>query len=253
MKEQTAIQREIVSFVEDFVARYPAENGTPALWRKPLVSFADARDPYIQNLPQLINERHMLPQDFLPSATVVISCFFPFLPEVANSNIGVEDNMPSLQWNDAYGVTNTMIGRLNEALAAFIRSRGYEAAVPEGVCMFQDILMSNWSQRHLAYAGGLGTFGINNMLITDSGCCGRLGSLVADIPAVTTGRREVENCLYKKNGSCSKCLSNCFSGALHIGNLDRQKCRTMCDRNGTDSCGKCDTNIPCAFAIPGTV
>ena len=251
MTEMTPIQKEIVAFVEAFVARYPTENGTPALWRKPLVSFADANDPYIQNLPTLINDRHMLPQDFLPHPTVVISCFFPFLQEVANSNIGVEDNMPSVCWNDAYGITNTMIGRLNNALTTFIRDRGYEAAVPEGVCMFQDILMSNWSHRHLAYAAGMGTFGINNMLITDSGCCGRLGSIVADIPAVTTSHKTEENCLYKRDGSCSKCLKNCFSGALTSATFDRQTCHTMCDRNGTDSCGKCDTNIPCAFAVPG--
>ena len=78
--EQTAIQKEIVSFVEDYVAQYPAKNGTPPMWRKPLVAFADANDPYIQDLPHLISDRHMLPQDFLPHPTVVISCFLPLLP-----------------------------------------------------------------------------------------------------------------------------------------------------------------------------
>lgn len=249
--EQTTPQRQITAFIEQYVAQYPEENGIPALWRTPLVGYADAFDPYIQNLPALITDRHMLPQDFMSHPTVVISVFVPFRPEIANSNIGVADHLPSKTWVDAYYTTNTMLSRLCQSLCDFIGSMGYTAAVPGNVTMYLDILKSNWSQRHLAYAAGMGTFGINNMLITSSGCCGRYTSVVADLPDAVTGSiLKEERCLYKKNGNCGKCVANCFSGALTTDGFDREKCQEMCMRNDADCCGKCDTDIPCAFGLP---
>lgn len=40
--------------------------------------------------------------------------------------------------------------------------------------------MSEWSHRHAAYIAGLGIFGINNMLITNKGCVGRIPSFYED-------------------------------------------------------------------------
>ncbi|WP_338094171.1 hypothetical protein [Methanorbis furvi] len=38
-----------------------------------------------------------------------------------------------------------------------------------------------WSHRHFAVLAGLGTFGVNNMLITRMGCYGRVSSFAASI------------------------------------------------------------------------
>lgn len=37
---------------------------------------------------------------------------------------------------------------------------------------------SNWSERHVAFVCGLGTFGLSKGLITEKGIAGRLGSLI---------------------------------------------------------------------------
>lgn len=244
----------IIRFIQSYVEQYPGINQVPALWRTPLVGFADASDPYILNLPILIVKEHKLPQDFMESPQVVISYFLPFQPELAKTNVGIEDHSASPAWAEAYGITNTMIERLNRELADEILSMGYRAAVPEKVGKLPGLLVSNWSQRHLAYAAGLGTFGINNMLITERGCCGRYGSIVADIPVEKTGAIKQENCLFKRNGSCKKCIKNCFAGALSEEGFDRKKCSTACLKNrekyGVNVCGKCDVDIPCAFISP---
>lgn len=132
---------------------------------------------------------------------------------------------------------------------------GFEGAVPNGVGMLGDQIKSNWSQRHIAYQCGLGTFGMNNMLIGKAGCCGRYNSIVAKLPlTVFDGPLQEEYCLYKRNGSCAKCISNCFSRALTKDGFDRQKCFEVCMINyqnyGVDVCGKCNTGIPCAHKIP---
>jgi len=43
-----------------------------------------------------------------------------------------------------------------------------------------DGLASNWSQRHIAYAAGLGTFSLSDGFITPKGIAMRCGSVVCD-------------------------------------------------------------------------
>lgn len=245
------IRNYIVSFVED----YPAKNGMERIWRTPLVGYADVNLPFVRNLKEIVTEVHMMPEDVLENPKVVISYFIPFTKDLERTNVGVEDNKASVQWADAYKATNKMMGELSAHLAEELNKMGYRAAVPTGKGMLYDELKSDWSQRHMAYAAGLGTFGINNMLITREGCCGRYHSIVADIPVEADAPLQEENCLYKSKGLCKKCVSNCFSGALTTEGFDRFKCFEACEKNmaiyGVDICGKCVTDIPCAFGVPG--
>lgn len=249
-KWKETIEELAISYVKD----YREEKGLPDLWRTPLVGYAGAYDPYIQKLSEIVTEVHKLPQDFMENPKVVISYFIPFTKELERTNVGVEGNFASEEWAAAYKTTNTMMASLNEYLVDKIRELGGRAALTEGIGMLYDILKSNWSQRHIAYAAGLGTFGINNMLITKEGCCGRYNSIIADIPVAPSGHLEEENCLYKRKGICKKCVKNCFSGALTTEGFDRHKCYEACEKNlavfGVDVCGKCVTDIPCAFTAP---
>lgn len=248
------LKEKIKELVTSYVKAYPSNNGTPEMWRTPLVGFADVNDPYIRALPEIVTKEHQMPEDFMEDPKVIISYFIPFTKELADKNIGIEDNAASENWADAYKITNAMMAKLNEYLVDELKGMGYRAAVPTNVGMHTDILKSYWSQRHIAYAAGLGTFGINNMLITKDGCCGRYNSIVADIPVEPDKHLEEENCLYKTKGLCKKCVQNCFSGALTTEGFDRRKCYQTCEKNmeryGVDVCGKCVTNIPCAFIAP---
>lgn len=247
---KNTIKNEIIKYIEE----YPKQKNIPAIWRTPLVGFADANDPYIRDLRRIASDTHKMPEDFLENANILISYFLPFTETLANTNIGVCQNAASQEWADAYNFTNTIMTDLNEHLVNFLINLGYRAAAPTGVIMEEGVLRSCWSQRHVAYAAGLGTFGINNMLISEKGCCGRYSSIVADIPVEPEHHLEHENCLYKSKGTCQKCIQNCFSGALTLDGFDREKCYETCRSNiaktGVDVCGKCDTNIPCAYKIP---
>ncbi len=248
------LKLEIVKIVQDYVAAYQKEKGLPNLWRTPLVGFADAKNPYIYKLKELVTESHKVPEDFMENPNVIISYFIPFTKELAGTNVGVEENKASGEWGNAYIVTNKMMGELNVYLAEELVKMGYRAVAPEGVVMMFDILKSNWSQRHIAYTAGLGTFGINNLLITSEGCCGRYNSIVAELPIEPDAILEKENCLYKSKGLCKKCVENCFSGALTVEGFDREKCHEECKKNSksvdAEVGGKCATNIPCAFTAP---
>ena len=249
----TELKEKIAELVREYVKAYPSENGTPKMWRTPLVGFADVNDPYIRALPQIVAEGHQMPEDLMENPNVIISYFIPFTRELAQENVGIENNAASESWANAYKITNTMMAKLNEYLVGELVKLGYQAAVSNAI-MDYDILKSNWSHRHIAYAAGLGTFGINNMMITKDGCCGRYNSIVANIPVEPDHHLTEENCLYKSKGICKKCVENCFSGALTTEGFDRKKCYETCEKTlqlyGVDVCGKCVTNIPCAFMAP---
>ena len=232
------------------------EKDQPLLWKKPIVRFADAAHPGFLQLQQIVDPEHRIPEDYLPGAQNVLSWFLPFLPEVGRSNL--EGNLSSPQWADAYLVTNEMAARINEQLVQYIQKEmGAAAAVPSDAGMIStDNPRSRWSQRHVAYLAGHGTFGMNNMLISDAGAVGRYYSVVTTLDAEPDQPVAEERCLRKKNGSCGLCIRRCEAGALTEAGFDRFKCLSQCLENmqkypGADVCGKCTVELPCSYGIPG--
>jgi epoxyqueuosine reductase QueG len=118
--------------------------------------------------------------------------------------------------------------------------------------------MSDWSHKHVAYIAGIGSFGHHHMLITDKGCCGRLGSVVTDAVIVPTQRIDRERCLFKFDGSCRQCEKRCPVEALGEDPFRRHACydrlmenARLYERHGlADVCGKCAAIVPCSFTDP---
>jgi len=57
---------------------------------------------------------------------------------------------------------------------------------------------STWSERHIAFAAGLGTFSLTRAVITSKGCNVRFASLVTNAPLEVTPRKNNDptaNCL----------------------------------------------------------
>lgn len=234
---------------------YCKQNDMPIIWKKPIVRFANAQDPGFLQLKKLVDPAHHLPQDYLPGAKNVLSWFLPFLPEVGRGNLA--GSLSSPQWADAYLVTNEMAARMNERLAAYIQKEfGCEAAVPTDAGMISVAApRSRWSQRHVAYLAGHGSFGINNMLISDAGTVGRYFSIVTTLDIQPDAPVSEERCLWKKDGSCGACVSRCEVNALTTTGFDRFGCLERCLRNmerypGADVCGKCIVELPCSYGIP---
>lgn len=269
MSTNTISNQDIILLIQDYVQKYQQQPEISTRWGIPQVGFADARHPYIQNLKSIISPSHALPQEVLPDARTVIVYFVPFTKELAKSNAAY-GRLSSPEWALAYEQTNAMFNKLNPVIIDYIQTKGGHAAVsPEAATFDQKKLISNWSHRHFAYAAGLGTFGINNMLLTRKGCCGRFHSVVTSLPLLTGAPLTEELCLSKKNGSCGVCVRHCPTGALTTEGYDRQKCYSILRENarvytqfgssytdatgtaanseGSEVCGKCVTASPCMF------
>lgn len=253
MVSRQSIQDEI----RGFVSRYRSEHGTETGWRPPLVGFATVKDPLFAALKRVVSPSHALPDDLLPGARTVIAYFVPFENAVGESNI--DGQMASPQWVRAYMETNTLLEEVGACAKELIETAGESVVVPPPTHNFDsEKLISDWSHRHVAFIAGLGRFGLNNMLITKSGCCGRVGSLVTTLDVPADRRSEREACLNRHGVDCERCVYRCVGAALSKEMFDRHKCYAMCLRNAekyrdqglADVCGKCLVDVPCSSADP---
>lgn len=253
MKE--LIDKSIKKYVKDYSKRKEITSD----WQEPLLAYADANDHLFKKLKKVISPSHAVPSDFLKEAATVITFFLPFKNSINESNI--KGRLSSKEWAVAYIETNQLILEINKHVKAILRKKGYKSTIIQATHNFdEENLISDWSHRHAAYIAGLGTFGINNMLITDKGCAGRVGSIVTDLKLRPTNRPNNEYCLYKYNGGCRVCIDRCIVDALEVNpeKFDRFSCYDIClenieyhtDLDVTDVCGKCCVGLPCTTENP---
>jgi epoxyqueuosine reductase QueG len=250
-------KQRIVAAIRTFVQRYQTDMSPATRWGIPIVAFASAGDPLFSNLKEVVTASHLLPGDLLPGAKTVIAFFLPFAKPTAAGNI--KGKLASREWGVAYVETNALIGAICQHMTDFLEQHGFKAAITPATHNFDPKkLISDWSHRHVGYIAGLGTFGLNNMIITRSGCCGRVGSFVSDIELPGDQRPEREACLYRYDSSCLQCVERCVNAALFRDHFDRWRCYDMCQQNEAnlreigmaDVCGKCLVGLPCSFTDP---
>lgn len=251
----------INSLIKDYVKNYKQLKGTETDWREPIIGIANADNPMFLDLKDLISPTHALPSDLISDAESIIVFFLPFNKEIVKSNIGNIES--SREWDIANIETNNLILDINKYLYEKITEKGYTSTVLPATYNYDEkLLISDWSHRHVAYIAGIGTFGINNMLITEKGCCGRIGSIITNMTLKPTERKQQENCLYKYNGICKKCVDYCVVNAISVESgypfVDRKRCNNQIYDDNIpqysigigDACGKCMCNVPCSFINP---
>jgi len=248
-------------FADEYVAAEPARTGTEGFWQTPLLVSAPI-DERFDLLPQIAFNEHMHPRDLLATAKSLIVFFIPFKRELVKEN--KKGDRPCRNWGLAYVETNDLIGRLSQAIAAFLVEKGFKSGLTPATHNFdEDILMARWSHKHLAFLANLGRFGTHHMLITPVGCAGRLGSLVTEVDLGDHPMIETDlACLLKAGKKCGKCIEACPVDALSENGFDRRRCWNRLNENRktldyfadlpetTHVCGKCAALMPCSFSNP---
>ena len=250
--------QKIHDLIKNYVAQYPETHPVETGWQAPLLGVASAFDPLFERYKKIINLRHALPQELLPGAQSVIVFYIPFERELHKTNCST-DLYCSRKWAVAYIETNQLLADAAVYLQAVLEAGGHQAAlVPPTHNFNKKTLLSGWSHRHAAFAAGLGRLGHHNLLITEKGCTGRLGSLVTDQVLEPSRRPEKEYCLHKAGYTCLKCVERCRFEALFPDRYDRFACYRQCRLNDrkyadlglTEICGKCTALVPCSTMIP---
>lgn len=247
---------------------------------EPIIQFASADDPLFEEYKSIIGPGHATPKEVIErsfgSGTYnggsVISIVLPIHESIRKANRQQKDRA-SREWallrtfGDEYFLKAARIH-----LTDYLINLGRLAAAPldtdwYGISSTETGPISNWSERHVAYAAGLGTFSLNDGFISEKGIAIRLLSVVTDLQLPSDPRSAAShtgNCLLCSKGNCGVCITRCPVQAISTNGHDKITCmkfvygqssREWAVQNGGEAtsgagCGLCQTKVPCESRNP---
>ncbi len=242
----------------DFCMRSPLnfvpELDTIQIFDSPLVGIANVDDQLFEKLKEtdVVGPQHLSPRQWLPNGQAVISYFLPFTQKVRTANRTM--GLPAREWLYGRIEGEQFNNALRKFMTEWFAKAGYEAICPALDPRFTVTnRRSNWSERHVAYIAGLGTFGLSCSFITAHGSAGRLGSIVVTKEIAATPRY-YQN-IYDNCSFCGACILRCPPLAINEKGKDHNVCASYLDRvlakyKPRYGCGKCQTGVPCEEKIP---
>ena len=283
---ERVLEQQIKNFINENEKNRRTEMGSGVYWEGPLVGFASGIDPLFQKYKNIIGSFHLTPQEIIRNGfkekgayfhesefeqISVISWILP-TPEDTRKSNRMEEQFPSKLWAYTKDFGEICNSALRRYVTSYLEKLGYVAVAPilsPGFRLFRDENVgwtSNWSERHIAYVCGLGTFSLNDGFISPKGIALRIGSVVTTLklrPSERKYRDYKENCILFRNEKCGKCIRRCPSGAITEEGHDKDKCLKYMNSESfklkyleyglqttPSACGLCQTGIPCEFEIP---
>jgi epoxyqueuosine reductase len=273
----------IKSLIEDFIVHSPENTLQNAAqekaFEKPLVGFSSGADPLHRQYKEVVGPYHWTPAEIFeltfpdqPRPTQDLTVISWILPQTKASRADnrKEKIYPSERWARARIFGEEVNVKLRRLVVSALEARGILAVAPMLSPLWERkesdrfVLASTWSERHAAYAAGLGTFGLCDGLITPLGKAIRCGSVVADLQILPSPRsysHHKAHCLYYTQGVCGKCINRCPVGALSKAGHDKLKCHNHIRKTSAAyvkehygfegfGCGLCQTGVPCESRIP---
>lgn len=233
----------------------------------PLIGFAAADDPLFEQFkcPDAVGSHMLLPSQWLEGAKSVVSIFVPFSAQVKKANSTCPKGQVAPEYVYAKNAAVPYLDKLVDTLCRAITAEGFSVVVPsrESDRMKAAVtaddgsrlkFTSGWSERHVAFVCGMGTFGLSKGLITSKGVAGRYISFVTDMPFEADARPYTDP--YEYCTFCGACVARCPGEAItKEEGKDKAKCSAFV--NSTKEvytpfygCAKCQCGVPCANGIP---
>jgi len=273
------IKNIIFDFLNDPCENKLWDNAGEKSWDEPLIGFSRGDDPVFESFKKHIGPFHWTPLEIFSKTfpkldvksgeLVIISWVLP-QTEATRADNRKASVYPAERWARSRIFGEQINVRLRKHVEEILMNENIHAVAPmlSPHWTWQTSekygFASNWSERHVAYASGLGTFGLCDGLITSKGKAMRVGSVVANLRIPPTERpysNHREYCLFFSQGICGKCIPRCPVGALSEDGHDKAKCFDhlamaiaphVKANYGFDGygCGLCQTEVPCESRIP---
>jgi len=246
----------------------------------PLIAFAAGDDPLWNDFKEHVGPFHWTPQEAFalgypdvvvnPSELAVMVWILP-QTEATLRDHRKEKELPAERWARSRVFGEEFVNNgLRRYMLKELHACGVQAVAPfildawKGMPSEAYVYASTWSERHAAYAAGLGTFGLCDGLITPKGKAMRAGSLVVRLSIPITPRPYTnfrEYCLFFNSGICGVCMKRCPANALSPQGHDKRVCKAYLDEVTTPyvtnelkfdgyGCGLCQVGVPCERRIP---
>jgi len=272
--------------IKEKLANHPANSMEGPLdgeriFDEPLVGFVRGDDPIFKEYKRIIGPHHFTPEEIIGwqaenNGTVppkaedlsVVSFVMPMTKKTKDEN-AKETDWTSERWAQTRLLGEIFSQTFAREIVASLMSKGILAISPDVTPMFNKKRYphvgwaSPWSHRHIAYAAGLGTFGMHDFLITEKGAAHRCGSFVVNLKLQPNRERPSDihaYCLHYQGFDCLKCAKRCPVDAIPKEGHDKEKCskrvaRSLiyCNRHYhifIYGCGLCSTGVPCESGIP---
>jgi hypothetical protein len=273
----------IEGLVRDFILHSPENTlknqANDRAFEEAVIGFSKGDDPLYDAYKDLVGPFHWTPLEIFnrtfPDLSVEPGELTVIAWVVAHHSLTKADNRrenfyPSERWARARIFGEKVNEKLRRHVVDALQAEGCAAVAPalsphwERKLSEKYVFASTWSERHAAYASGLGTFGLCDGLITPLGKAVRVGSVIGRIKIPPTSRPYEDHrayCLFYSKGTCKKCISRCPAGALSEAGHDKKKCRTHVRPVSEEyvkahygfegyGCGLCQTGVPCESEIP---
>ena len=276
-----------VKTITDKVAIHPENsmeypfNGEK-IYDEPLVGFINGDDPLLAEYKQIIGPHHFSPYEIMawqaknnnvppPAAkdVSVVSFILPMTRATKQENAKQTD-WPSERWVQTRLNGEIFSQTIVREMVTVLMDRGVLAVSADVTPLFRKMRYpdvgwaSPWSHRHMAYAAGLGTFGMHDFLITEKGAAHRCGSFVVNLKLKPNRKRPEDIhawCLQYQGKECLKCMKRCPVDAISRECAhDKEACYQRiaksikyCNANYhlfIYGCGLCSTGVPCESGIP---
>lgn len=251
------------------------------IFEAPLVGFVRGDDPLLADFKRIIGPHHYTPAEIMawqaknngvsapPAEELAVVSFI--MPIVAATRA---DNSARSDWTAERWAQTRLLGEIGSQvivreIVTDLMSRGVLAVSPDVTPLFNKKRYpavgwaSPWSHRHMAYAAGLGTFGMHDFLITEKGAAHRAASFVVHLPLRPNRERPADihaSCLHYQGKKCLACAHRCPVGAITGKGHDKEACYQRVaqsvkyvNRNYhifIYGCGLCATGVPCESKCP---
>jgi epoxyqueuosine reductase len=273
----------ITSMIKEFVAHSPLNDmgfaAREKIFNTPLIGFSSGADSLYDEYKSHIGSFYFSPlelfaktfQDIELAADdiTVISWIIPSTAATRKEQ-AEQNRYPSERW-----IRTRDIGeKFNNAIRRHVEKELEGAGIPALAPLLSPhwsrsdqgpyAPCSNWSERHAAYAAGLGTFGLCDGLITPVGKAMRAGSVIAALKITPSTRPYNDHhayCLHYTENICRKCIPRCPVNALSEEGHNKKRCMQYTEdvmheyikeKYGfeTYACGLCQSWVPCTDKIP---
>jgi epoxyqueuosine reductase len=283
-------------FEDNLLNRLPDSHGGGRIFADPVIGASRGDDPIFQKYKEVVGPEHLTPAEMwtqsgfpdcqgLVSQLYILSIVFPYVDQIREAGKLATGYPPDIYSIGRNFADDFMFDVLNKTIT-FLQHDGFQAMDGVRSKVFSIIarqdpphFYSVWSERHIAFAAGLGTFSLHEGFITEVGCNHRVASLITDAPLEVTQRRSDDpyaNCLFYSTGKCKKCVDRCPGDALSPEGHDKLKCREygqITRKNANDrlgdtlkprkhkinnkekidfptGCGLCQFGVPCTSKNP---